>query len=74
MVYICMYIQELINTGMLKGMRIVFCEKCFHYGTVVSTKWSPLKETIRTKYKLGSLKRLLCPETMIPILMQASNN
>lgn len=43
MVYICMYIQELINTGMLKGMHIVFCEKCFHYGTVVSPSGHPLK-------------------------------
>lgn len=72
MVYIC--IQELRNTGMLKDMHIVFCEKCIHYGTVASTEWSPPEEAMGTKYKLGSSKRLLCPKMMIPISVQTSNN
>lgn len=51
-VYWCIYIQELTNTGMLKGMHMIFCEKCFCYGTVVITEWLPLQGTVKTKYSV----------------------
>lgn len=51
-VLVYIYIQELTNTGMLKSMHMMFCEKCFCYGTVVITEWLPLQGTVNTKYSV----------------------